>query len=223
MADAQVRGASRAAGMDRADIHAQARLLSERLRAGSITQARVTLMAYMSDPGARLLMGDRAPVPEFAIVRDGGMSNEQREAFRVQWRGWRQVMRHVPHEACLVATAQALLVMIENSGHGGLYELCGSGHVPYDQEWRQVASALRLACRRYLESQDEQTQSLVLAALAKQEQRTGRSATAAQLAFRTGQDSVERTAEVLRHVDSRDAECSTGSACRVSADSDYEP
>lgn len=60
MTDARLRSLARAAG-DADDVESAARLLLERVRAGTLQRAGVALAAALGEPAARLVLGDEAP------------------------------------------------------------------------------------------------------------------------------------------------------------------
>lgn len=59
MTDERLRGLAR--GAETGDVNARARLLSERVRLGELSERRIAVAAYLGDAGARLALSGRAP------------------------------------------------------------------------------------------------------------------------------------------------------------------
>lgn len=76
MVDTRLRRLERAASQG--DVEARARVLCERLRAGDLAEERVRLAAYLGDPGARLLLAERAPELPVIRARAGLELNQRR-------------------------------------------------------------------------------------------------------------------------------------------------
>ena len=76
MTDTWLRRHERAAAQG--DLEASVHFLCDRLRRGNLTEERVRLAAYLGDPSARLLLGDRAPELPAIRARAGLELNQRR-------------------------------------------------------------------------------------------------------------------------------------------------
>lgn len=88
MVDARLRRLERAASQG--DVQARVQVLCERLRTGDLDEERVRLAAYLGDPAARLLLGERAPELPVIRAREGFELNQRRwitglRAFGKEW------------------------------------------------------------------------------------------------------------------------------------------
>lgn len=133
--DERIRGLERAAAAD--DPEARRRLFQERLRRDGLTREKVAFMAYMGEADAAAWLGDSAP-PRFEVSRF------EDQALR---RTWKRVMRPLGRVPCMLAVAEAALVVIDDSFRNP------APWIPPDPRqadaWRRDLANLRLAFRRY--------------------------------------------------------------------------